>query len=788
MYLVKKNGLQILAVDCNTPSNINQYNGHNGEVLNSWTNSPSVPQEMTNHYNTDTINSYPPPSTYLNNNPNQQHNNYEQYSPVPQMYDNSHNLNFPQQSTTPQQPIFQEKNYLQPVLQDQLNSNSEPVNQQLTNMQYSKFNQDVSNSFKQPVIDQKNQQSQSEQGVLQSFGTIESSPPKEHHNQSPTHLNYPIPDEKLPDFGQLPDFGKLTDVGKTPDLGQVKTNTENTENKPVQDPSKIVPQLSQQTSFDSTSKLPQISSEGSSKPLNDVYSTPNENTMNIKQEALNPQSNFPGGKIGQPTENQSELVNSLASTMSTLHQIQPPQISSQDSSTPNQNIIQNKNNDMPLNSLSSFPDGKPEPLISNSSQNKNILIDNSLTDLHTFLYPENNNNLNPLNNVSDNQDNSKLELNDTPPQLQKDNTQVENDPQQGDLINDIDLDDDSQKSQIPLNESPLPVNVVDTQLNEELVLEKAMSESPVFPFYTVNGKNQLHSIENLEFDESLENGLSKFAKSDPVNTENLENSNQDKPKLSVFANPNDIHILQIPPVQTPTSDNSNSNNNYLLNLPPAVIPWYKPPFPNIVDYYTQQSALNNQLPSSLLNSYQNPSFYSQIPMYPINNYNFNQQDAYSTVGQNQMTSNIQFPDLSQNVNQPSSKDNTGCIYKKVDLKNPPPDSTNSWLLLNKDYTRNSNQNNGYTSYDGITRTSIFGTPSTSFQNNMMPMNSLNVPLGWTKAIFDVTRANFPRAPLSQIVRLTEAVVQSVMHSFQLTMNTVMNTLYVSCSPNFKKKS
>jgi len=614
------------------------------------------------------------------------------------------------------------------------------------------------------------------------------------------------------------------------------------------------------------SQLPQVPSRGSLKPLNRVSSTPNENTKDNTNEAmLNPKPEFQNSEFPQPTENQLPLSQmaslsslelldkgpstpnkmtmviedgmpfnsqldfpnglSLPTTQNQLNlpqsfpsapiisnQLPLSQIPSQSSSelldkgpsSPNINIMQNKNDGVPLNSLSRFPDDKSEPFISNVAQSENILIDSSQTDLQTFLNPENNDNLNPLNILSENQDYSQLELNDTPPKLLMDNTQVGNvvvnDPQQGDLIKDIKLYDDTQKSQIPLNASPLPVSVVDTQLNEELILEKAMTESPVFLLNKDNEeKYTLNSLEDLVFDESLENGLSKYAKSDIVSTENPEHANQDKPKISVFANPNDIHTLQISSIQPSTSDNYYSRTNYLLNSSPADVPWYKPLFPN-TDIQQSDLNTNNQLLSSLLNDYQYPLFYNQIPMYPPNNNDYNQQDNYSAVGQNQITSNIQFPGFSRNANQPSSKDNSGCIYKKVELRNPPPDSSNSWLLLNKDYTRNSDHNNGYTSYDGKTRTSTFGTPSTSYQNNiqeisnlssndmfvqnMMPMNSLNV----IKAIFDVTRVNFPRAPLSHIIRLTNAIVQSVMRSLQQNLNIAMNTLYVSCSPNFIMKS
>ncbi|XP_022170370.1 eukaryotic translation initiation factor 4 gamma-like isoform X2 [Myzus persicae] len=918
-----KNGIfffllsKILAVDCKTTTNSVQFNGQNSGAPNSWIGQPVTP-EATNYYNS--ISPYPPQSTYLNNNNNQQPINYGQPSPMPQPYNMQHHLNTPQQSTIPQQFIPQEQNFYQtqevkkfqppltetpqipqpnpnPMLQIQsnapqslppgsFNSNSESGHQQPINMQYPTLNQNVNTEFKQPVINQNNENQQSlvsppynlppqgGQGASQSFGTIKPSPPNEYQKQPLTSLDHPIPEE-LPDFGESPDFG------------QVMNNDKKQENKPEQVPSNIVPQLSQQTSFNSKSDiptntllpptqtqlnlpqlnpsipsnsntilLPQIPSQFPSNPPDKVSSTPNENTMDIKDGVLlNPQSDFLDGKIIPPnllpqaeiqlpllsqsslelldkglptpskntmeveysepidskldipnsvylppTENQLNLPQSSTSVPPISNQVPSPSSSElldKGPPTPNTNTMQDTNDGVSLNSISGFPDSKPEPLISNVVQNENILIDNSQTDMQTFLEPENNKSPSPLNNVSENQDDSPLELNDTPPQLLTDNTQVENvvinNPQQDDSKKDISLNEDAQKLQNALNESPLPANVIDTQLKQEPILEKTNPELPVVPF---KKDNELFSLENLVFDEPLDDGLRKYDQSLIVDTENLENIKQNNGKNRVFANPNDVHTLLIAPTQSSTSDNSYPNNNNLLNSSPTNIPWYNPSFSNIVDY-VQQPYFNayNQLLSTLLNVYQNPLYYNQIPMYPSNNNYYNQPNAYSAVGQNQMSSKIKLPSSSLNDNQPSSKDNSGCIYKKVDLRNPPPNISNSWLLSNKDYTKNSNPNDGYTSYDGKTSTSIFGTPSMSYQNNNQgiinfPLNdmsvynfismiseSVHIPFVRIKAIFDVTRANFPRAQLIDVIRLTYAVVQSAMRSLQQTLDTVRNTLY-----------
>jgi len=455
--------------------------------------------------------------------------------------------------------------------------------------------------------------------------------------------------------------------------------------------------------------------------------------------------------------------------------------------------MQDEKNGVSLNSIPGFLDDKSGPLISNVVQNENILIDNSQTDMQTFLKPESNDSMSPLNNVSENQDYSKLESNNIPPQEQD---VVIIYPQPNNLIKDTILNDNTKTLQNASNDFPLPTNFVDT--NKESKFEGAMHELPVFPFDEYNKERiALHSLENVVFDKSLEEGLSKYDKSYIVNTENPENAKKDNSKITVFANPNDVHIQQISPEQSPTSDNSYPNNNYLLNTPSTDIPWYEPSFPNTVDYVPQSNSnANNQLLSSLLN-------FNQNPVYPPTNSYYNQQGPYSAFGKNQMISKTQLPSLSLNANQPSSKDNSGYIYKKVDLKNPPPNISNSWLLLNKDYTKNQNQNNAYTSYDSTTRTNIFGTPSMPYLNNIQGIlnsssndmfvqnmlsvisNSLQAPLVGTKAIFDVTRANFPSAPVSHITRLTHAIVRSVMLSLRQTLNTVMNTLYVSFLSNFR---
>ncbi|KAL4121303.1 hypothetical protein QTP88_013845 [Uroleucon formosanum] len=882
---------KILAVNClqKNPTDSVQFNGQNAEASNSWPSQP-VPQETMNYYNS--INPDPQLNFYLNNNGNQQQK-YEQQSSMPQPYNGPHPYNTPQYSSpsqhipTEQQLTPQEQNYFPPtyyqnqqvntfqppttgtppitqsnpmpqyqsnapqsIPEGKLDSNNESVKQQTTNMQYSTFNQNE--NTKQPVINQKNEKQQSQvppesynlqppseggQGVSQYFGKIESSPPKEYQKQLPMSSNQPYPQE-LSDFSQ------------------VKNNSKNKENKPVQVSSTIIPQLSQQTSFISKSdipsnillppnenqldlsqsppsiiapisnnlqlsqmplnsslkpmdngsltlnknnmeinggepfnsqsdvpnnisfspKLPQSTQDqfdlpqaSSSELLNKGPSTPNKNNMEINGgEPFNSQSDVPNNisfspKLPQSTQNQFGFPQSSPSNPLITNQLPLPQMPLQSSSelidkgpsTPNTNTMQDTKADVSLNSIQGFLDDKSEALISNVVQNENILIDNSQTDMETFLHPENNDSLNPQNNVSENQDNSKLESNNT---LSKEQDVMIIDPEPDDLKKDTNSNNATQTLDNASND------ISSIENNEEI--------------------NLLHSLEHLVFDEPLDYELYKYDTLSTVDMENPENKKQDKDKITVLANPNDIHTQQISPEQSPTSDNSYLNNNYLLNTPTTNIPWYKPSFPSKVDYVQQpDSNANNQLLSLLLN-------FNQNPMYPPNNNYYNQQDPYPPYGQNQMISKTKIPNLSQNVNQPSSEDTSGYIYKKLDLKNPPPNISNSWLLLNKDYTKNLNQNNAYTNYDGKISTSIFGTPSMSYQNNIQGIlnlssndmsvqniisaisNLFNVPMVGTKAIFDLTRVNLPRAPMSQIIRLTHAIVQSAMLSLQQTLNTL----------------
>ncbi|XP_060842368.1 transcription factor mef2A-like isoform X2 [Rhopalosiphum padi] len=555
-------------------------------------------------------------------------------------------------------------------------------------------------------------------------------------------------------------------------------------------------------------KLPQIPPQFSSNPLIKGTSTPNYgNNMKIKEEeelpdfvpAINKPNNpgnlLPSSPPIPPIPNQSQLP-----------QVPPklPQIPPQFSSNPlGKGTTTPIGNNIKIKEEEELPDFVPAMNNPNNLGNEDILIDNSQSDIQKFLNSENNDKLNPLNNMFKNQDDSQFVSNDAPSQLPM-NVQVENviiNPQPDDITNGSSLNDNTENLQNALNNNLVPSYFEDTEFNEESKLEKAIFGSLPLLENANKENNKLNSLENLTFDEPPAEweSLSKYDKSYIVDKENSKYSKENNAKLTVFANPNDIHILQQSPKQSSTNVNSYPNNNILLNTPSKDMPlWYIPSFPNSVDYVQPfNSNAYKEPPSSLLSVNQNPVVYNQIPMNLANSNYYNQQVDSTSIDQNQMTSKIQSPNLLPDTNQPSSVDNSGSIYKKVDLKNPPPNIYSSWCLPKKDYTKNvrPNQNDRNTNYDGNSRTSIFGTPLSSYQNsiqgilnspsndmfvqNMISVisNSVQAPLDGTKAIFDITRVNFPRSPVSHVIRLTHAIVRSVMLNLRQTLNTVMNTLY-----------
>ncbi|XP_050055322.1 uncharacterized protein DDB_G0283357-like isoform X1 [Aphis gossypii] len=551
-----------------------------------------------------------------------------------------------------------------------------------------------------------------------------------------------------------------------------------------------------------------------SKPMAKESFTPNEYDIEIKEEApdfgqpINNGKNQENVQQSSPpneydteikgvvpdfdpviynAENQGNKPSSAPDFPPNQSKISPIPSQSSSKLTPNENTMQIKNDNMSLNSLLGLPDGQSEPLINDFAQNEDVLIDNSQTDIQLFLNSENN------------QDDFQLVVNDMPPQLPM-NVQAANaiiDSQSNDLISNMDLNNDTENLQNTSNEDSSSENVEDTELNEESKLKKAMSESLVVALDDTDTENdELYTLGNLVFDvpPSELDRLSNYDTSFIVDTENPKNVKEDNAKITVYANPNDVHILQLSPKQSSTNDNSYLINNNLLNTPSTEMPLWYSSFPNGADYVQHfNSNTNKQKSNSFFNFNQNPA-YNQIPMNLENSNYFNQQAA---VDQNQMTSKIQSPGLSLDDNQPSSMDSSGSIYKKVDLKNLTPNSSNSWSLLKKDYTKNlqPNQNDRYTSGDGTTRTSFFGTPLSSYQNsnqeilnlpsndmfvqNMISVisNSVQAPLDGTKAIFDITSANFPRSSVSHIIRLTHAIVRSVMLNLRQTLNTFMKILY-----------
>ncbi|KAE9545311.1 hypothetical protein AGLY_000854 [Aphis glycines] len=604
--------------------------------------------------------------------------------------------------------------------------------------------------FDQPINNAKNQEN-----IQQSSTQIHSIPNQSQLSQMASNLSKPLVKESSKSNGYNIDIKEA----ESPDFGKPNINAKN--QKIIQQSSPPIPPIPNQ------SQLSQMASN-----FQNQYNSKNQENV---QQSSPPISSIPNQfQLSKPIVKESFTPNGYDIEIKE----KVPYFGQPISNSKNQENVQQSS--PPISSIpNQFQLSKPIVKESFTPNGYDIEIKEEAPDFGL-----------PINNAK-NQEN----VQQSSPSNEYDTDIKEVVPDFDQVINNADKSTENQQN--TSNEDSLSENVEDTELNEESKLEKAMSESLIVALDDNDTENdELYTLGNLVLDvpPSELDRISNYDTSFIVDTENPKNVKEDNAKITVYANPNDVHILQLSPKQSSTNDNSYLINDNLLNAPSTRMPLWYSSFPNGADYVQHfNSNTNKQLSNSFFNFNQNPA-YNQIPMNLENSNYFNQQAA---VDQNLMTSKIQSPGLSLDDNQPSSMDSSGSIYKKVDLKNIPPNSSNSWSLLKKDYTKNlqPNQNDRYTSGDGTTRTSFFGTPLSSYQNsnqgilnlpsndmfvqNMISVisNSVQAPVDGTKAIFDITSANFPRSSVSHIIRLTHAIVRSVMLNLRQTLNTFMKTLY-----------
>ncbi|XP_025411145.1 putative uncharacterized protein DDB_G0282133 isoform X2 [Sipha flava] len=295
----------------------------------------------------------------------------------------------------------------------------------------------------------------------------------------------------------------------------------------------------------------------------------------------------------------------------------------------------------------------------------------------------------------------------------------------------------------------------------ESKLKNEVLQIPIKPSETSTNANYIdnaiHSSDIIKSEKpEVLISLAMFDKPNNIDIENPKNTEKENVKFRVFADPNDIYILNSTQSPSSITDKGNLNNNNLLKTQP----------------------IHNQMPMDMPNNN-----YDSI----LNTYYKN--DPYHTFSNRPQ-------DISKNTNQPSSKENSGHIYKQVDLINP-SSSVNSWSLKKNDYSLNKrpNQNNGYSKNNDISQTSVFKTPSAYNQNNNQYISSssldyisvqniisiiskaVEAPLDGTKAIFGLTQASFPNAKVIQQLNLTYSVVQSIILSLRKILNTVVNHIF-----------
>lgn len=340
---------------------------------------------------------------------------------------------------------------------------------------------------------------------------------------------------------------------------------------------------------------------------------------------------------------------------------------------------------------------------------------------------------------------------------------------QADSINDL--------SSNPLPDSGNAKSVMEMNLENYFTLPQPQNQ-----LGTPNKEN--NKLDNLEFDESgILNELAKYDKSYNVDLESSKIGKEDQNDLLIFANPNDIHVQKLPPVQSTsiTETDVPDNNDLFTTLPTSN------PQPKYNDAFNL-----NQLLSSLFMYNQNKIFPNQQPTGMFNNFYNNPLNTNVDKKQDTLT----------NVKPSSATDNNGYNYKQIDLTSPSL-YTSSWSLLKPNYnpinqqpSRNNVNKNINSSKNTPERplqysqnynqdVSIPPLNNFSMKNTVATIsNTMYVPSGATKVIFDVTRANFPNIPVIQQIQLTYVITKSIARGLRKIFIKKSNILFsVSSSRN-----
>jgi len=406
------------------------------------------------------------------------------------------------------------------------------------------------------------------------------------------------------------------------------------------------------------------------------------------------------------------------------------------------------------------------------------------------LNPINNSNLIPNENVLQDQDNTNnshsyiqndIQFENVTPKLPSNdwlNKGVENNPHSN-LIN-----FNSSNVNVPqfLNDYSSPSLSENSNLSQKI--ENKITQPIIKPNKKPEMSNEVihelfSSLENKEFDRpNILNGLAIYDQSHNGNAEDFKDTKKDDAKPYNYANPNDIHIQLMNPI-----DNSGFNNVDLVN-PLPLTTWSYIQRPNNIEAQQSNANPNRPLLNSLFNSYHN-----QLPTYKSNNNN--QLDALSSVDKNRMNIN-KLSGINNNQSRPNNI--KGYMYKQVDLMNSPL-FTSSWSLPKHDYSKKLQlkQNNGYPSNNNnILGTSSMFNPNQEIVNSPPSSNDMfvqniktaisnyvQIPKYETMAVFDVTHLYFPNSQLSEQVNLTYAVIQSTIVGLRMMLNTIINSLFVS---------
>lgn len=624
--------------------------------------------------------------------------------------------------------------------------------------------------------------------------------------QNPSQISQPISQQNQPNLSQNPSLNSPTVLPQNqPSLPQKPQDSQpislqNQSNLPQystqmpQNPSQIsqsispqnqpnLPQYSSQMpQSDLTQTPPQISQpiiSPQNQPNLPQYSTqmpqnPSQNSQPISSQV---QSNLPQQSsqipLSVPSQNQPNLPQFLTPT--TSNQLQPfqtapssytPQQSTNDNSSNANNALYAGAVDSSQTNLPNTSNMQLEP--SNVLQDQDIVIDNHSS--------------NPMDGFG---------------------TQVES---PNNLTNDVAMDSESIQNAsddiISENTSNSPTTVPpnnispsepDIMVNSEPLstLEDLASQAGATEPETLSTPST--SSENKSFD--MSEVISGFQMNDQSYNFNNENSNiakVDSENLRIYANPNDIHIPKLPPVppKTNAAVPSGGPTGGLSNPPPMGNPRPYDPRPNGAG---DPLGLNpNQQSGPLFNNGQ-----SMFPKPP----NWNYPPPQGSLPGNGQKLQIAVPGGASG-HRPTGND--GNTYKQFDLSKP-QEHTTSWALMSNDYSnrpRPDQPSNGgyYPSGSGNSPVSdptgmpanfgqnhnqqIFNRPSSNdnalIQNMMTTISeALRAPLSGTQAVFDVTQSNFPGMQVSQQIRMTYAIVQTITQNLRRILNSIVNSMMVS---------